>query len=82
MKSFIEYINEASKKEDPAVQRLQYIGSMLNKYKHTWGENPSRRMYGWVDEYNEIKANNRPAWEAHCKKHGFSLSHNAYDCLA
>jgi hypothetical protein len=40
------------------------------------------RMVDWIDEYNDIKLNNKPAWEAYCKKNGFTIGHNGYDCLA
>lgn len=64
------------------VDRLKELNSNLNKYAHRWSENPSRRLQDWVDEYNDTKRENRPAWEEHCKKHGLTTSHDAYDCLA
>lgn len=64
------------------VDRLKDLSININKYAHRWGENPSRRLQDWVDEYNDIKRENKPAWEEHCKKNGFTLGHDAYDCLA
>jgi len=68
------------------VKRLEYLCSMLIKYAHCWNPGndvePSQRMYDWVDEYNNLKAYNRPAWEAYCREYGFTLDHDAYDCMA
>ena len=64
------------------VERLKDLSTNINKYAHCWSENPSRRLQDWVDEYNDIKSEIRPAWEEHCKKNGFSPGHDAYDCLA
>lgn len=66
-----------------SVQRLVYLSKMLSKYSHRWNpgnSEPSRRMYDWVDEYND--ARNTPVWKEYCESHGFTLDHDAYDCLA
>jgi hypothetical protein len=63
------------------IARLEYVGNMIAKYSHRWGENPSRRLQGWVDEYNDIRANNRQAFTAWCAEHGYA-DHNGYDRLA
>jgi hypothetical protein len=64
------------------IKRLEYLSTMLNKYQHRWNDEPSDRMFGWVDEYNGIKADHREAFVAYCEKHGWVTSHDAYDCLA
>ena len=66
----------------PTVKRLKYLNGMLNKYSHRWGDNmTSQRMYNWLDEYNAAREH-RPVWEAYCAECGFTLGHDAYDCLA
>lgn len=67
---------------DRKVERLGYLAKALNKNGHRWGENPSQRMMDWVDEYNDIKADHKEAWKAHCEKNGYTPGHDAYDCLA
>lgn len=64
------------------IQRLNYLSTMLNKYGHCWGENPSARMYSWVDEYNGIKEEQPAVWKAYCEQYGFTLCHDAADCMA
>ncbi len=69
----------------PSVKRLVFLNGMLNKYSHRWcanGTDSSQRMYNWVDEYNQIKINNRLVWEEYCTKCGHTLGHDAYDCMA
>lgn len=88
MISFKEYcsLNEGrpalKSSHQKTVERLEYLSKQMNKYGHRWGENPSPRMESWVYEYNDIKSDNKPAWEEYCKKNGFTLGHDAYDCLA
>lgn len=65
-----------------AITRLAYLSKMLSKYAHTWGEYPSARMTGWVDEYNEIKDTHYEAFLEYCKVAPADPTHNAYDCLA
>jgi len=67
---------------DKAIKRLEYLGGMISKYSHCWGENPSARLSGWVIEYTNLKHANREAFNAFCDKHGFDRSHDGYDCLA
>ena len=62
------------------VKRLKYLSSMLSKYAHCWNENPSSRMYDWVDEYNDLR--NTAAWFKYCEDNHLSPNHNAYDCMA
>jgi hypothetical protein len=66
------------------TKRMMYLAEMLNKYAHRWSDCPSRRMYSWVDEYNETKRSMQEAgtWKAYCEEHGFDRSHDAYDCMA
>jgi hypothetical protein len=65
------------------IERLEYLSSMIAKYAHCWGENPSARLTGWVFEYNEIKSTHyHLEWKAYCDKKNFDISHDGYDCLA
>lgn len=79
---FKEYMLEdaTSKQHDKAYK----LAMSINKYAHRWGENPSRRMMNWVDEYNDMKDEMKKngTWVEFCKKHNWSTSHNAYDLLA
>lgn len=70
--------------ETAKIKRLEYLKEMLSKYGHCWYANggPSDRMYKWVDEYNDIKYNNREEFRAFCDKHGFEYSHVAQDSFA
>ena len=70
------------KKQTQVIERLTYLRGMLVKYSHRWGENPSQRMYDWVNEYNDIKADNRPMWDLYCKMSLLSPQHDAYDTIA
>jgi hypothetical protein len=75
-----------SKKHTTVAKRLHYLANMLNKYAHCWskdnGQDPSSRMFDWVDEYNSVKFDNLEAWEFYCKTYGRSYGHDAYDCMA
>lgn len=82
MISFKEYLAEAKIPKSNKVERLHYLAHALNKNGHRWGETPSRRMMDWVDEYNDIKSEHPEAWKEHCTKNGYTLGHDAYDCLA
>lgn len=68
------------------VARLEHLKDMLSKYRNAYyrtcetGGDMSRRMTGWVDEYEELRES--PAWEAYCQKNGFSTGHDAYDIFA
>jgi hypothetical protein len=81
MKTFKEYMTEQLV-VDKHVKRLEVLSNSLTQYKHRWNENPSKRLSGWVDEYNQIKDDHRDSFLAFSKKHGYHPSHNAYDILA
>lgn len=67
-----------------SVKRLTYLCGMLSKYSHRWNPGndaePSNRMYDWVDEYNSARGT--AVWVEYCKTSGFTLDHDAYDCMA
>lgn len=64
------------------AKRLPELGSLIQRYAHRWGPNPSQRMLGWVDEYNDLKAAHPGAFAAYCKGRGICPTHDGYDCLA
>ncbi|MDH5573326.1 MAG: hypothetical protein OEY89_16305 [Gammaproteobacteria bacterium] len=70
------------------IDELNHIGSMLNKYKHQYGESVrknkevSARMYKWIDRYNTIKEKHDQEWVAYCEAGNYCETHDAYDCLA
>lgn len=64
------------------ISRLRYLSKMIAKYAHRWGECPSARLTGWVDEYNDIKEEQPEIFAAYCKEVGAAPEHDAYDCLA
>lgn len=82
MKTFKDHLNEAKNPDDKIVAELETLSNNISKYAHRWGDNPSARMYKWVDTYNDLKEKHRSAWVTYCKKHGFSTDHDAYDNLA
>ncbi len=76
----MRYNNSMETKNTPTVKRLKYLCDMLNKYSHRWGNEPSSRMYNWVDEYNAARGT--AVWEEYCTKFGYTVGHDAYDCMA
>jgi hypothetical protein len=76
----MRYNNSMETKNTPTVKRLKYVCDMLNKYSHRWGVDASQRMFNWVDEYNN--ARELPVWEEYCTKFGYTVGHDAYDCMA
>lgn len=70
--------------KDHTIQDLIHLVSMVRKYAHRWHvEEPSARMYGWVDRINEYKTEHPELWARYCCVHndGFT-SWDAYDLLA
>ena len=43
---------------------------------------PSSRIYGWIDEYNNIKKAMPMSWASWCAEYGFSPEHEAFDLFA
>lgn len=68
------------------TKQLHRLATMLAKYGHRWGENPSQRMLNWKDEYDSAKYDadgyQTKVWKAYCEQYGLDPSHNAGDCLA
>jgi hypothetical protein len=64
------------------IARLTYLGKMINKYAHRWGEYPSSRLSNWVWEYDEIREDQPEVFRRFCEQNGYSPNHDAYDCLA
>lgn len=64
------------------IERLKYLAGMIAKYAHRWSENPSDRLYGWIDEYEDIRSNECDSFVEYCKRVGADTTHTAYDNLA
>ena len=90
---FSQFLNETEKNKEQEKKNKQNLkkfdemkklADQLYKYAHRWGENPSSRMMGWVDTYNENKhkMQHDGTWVEYCEWAGFSKSHNGYDCMA
>lgn len=62
-------------------KRLLYLASMISKYKSNWGKHESHRLYGWVDEYENIRLNQPTAFKQYCANNLLEY-HSAYDLLA
>jgi len=68
------------------VARLERLQLLLDQNRTAYyraidrGRGLSRRMYGWIDEYNDAKGS--PVWVEYCKKHGLAQGHTALDTLA
>ena len=82
MKTFKEHITEAKDPDEKIITQLETLSKNLNKYAHRWGENPSNRMYTWLDTYNDLKDKHKSAWLTYCKKNGYDPKHDAADNLA
>ena len=83
MITFKDYLSEAKDPTAKVIAKLEDLNRKINRWAHKWDHNHQPiRMVDWIDEYNDIKASNRPAWEAYCKKNGMTTGHNGYDCLA
>ena len=65
------------------LQNLVKTVALIRKYAHCWSDNPSSRMYRWVDFVNECKANHPTVWaEYNLKFNDGFTSWDAYDLLA
>lgn len=64
------------------IARFAYLSAKIAKYAHRWGEEPSVRLSEWVFEYNNLREDDRDAFNAYCDTNGLCRTHNGYDCLA
>jgi hypothetical protein len=64
------------------IKRLEHLVKMITKYRHCWTQSPSARLIGWVDEYDQLRAEHYSDFCAYCAKHGFTPEHNGRDVLA
>lgn len=69
------------------AREMDRLHALLRRYSHRWcvevngvRQEPSQRMYGWVDRYNTLT--NSVNFEAWCDKRGYAFPHDAYDVLA
>jgi len=70
------------KNEEKIIRRFDYLGKLISKYAHRWGVEPSNRLCGWVDEYNNLRSENIDAFNKYCERFGLDKSHKGHDCLA
>lgn len=71
--------------EEKILLRLEYLAKMLGKYGHRWNDTkgyPSTRMYGWIDEYNNLKVKYPVLWRIFCRRNGSAVEHDAHDFFA
>ena len=66
--------------EKQALKRLQRLCWLIGRYAHRY--DVSYRVHQWVDEYNDLKENNRGAWVKYCELCGFDPHHDGHDCRA
>lgn len=70
-----------TKSEKKIQDRLAMLSFYISKYSDLWGN--SSRLYGWVDEYNNLKSSMPwEQWKSYCDRMGFSDFHDGYDCLS
>jgi len=62
------------------TRRFEYLSRMISKYADLWGK--SDRLSRWVDEYNNLRQNNREIFNQYCERHGYCPTHTGYDSLA
>ena len=66
---------------DRTVARLSALCKYISKNSHLWGT--SDRLYGWVDEYNNLRSEmSWEQWKQYCTQVGYAPNHDGYDCLA
>ena len=63
------------------VAELERLSGLLRKYAHRWGEYPSNRMQNWIEQYGDLKRNDKAGWSDYCAKRGLDPTHDGYDCL-
>lgn len=72
--------------EVASVERLEQLQGMLDRNRQAYyraidaGRGLSRRLYGWMDEYD--RARGTQAWRDFCAKHELAPSHSALDTMA
>jgi hypothetical protein len=63
--------------------RLRALSFYITKYSHLWGQKPSPRLAGWVDEYNHLRSEmSWEQWQQYCASMGYDTGHDGYSCLA
>jgi hypothetical protein len=69
-----------------AFRRLDALQSLLGKYRHRWGANPSARLQSWAVEYDalvdQIKSAGWLRWAGYCESRHLPVDVNAGDHLA
>jgi hypothetical protein len=74
-------VDKMTKQLDKQFKRLAMLSFYISKYSNLWGNSP--RLFGWVDEYNTLRANMPwEQWKQYCDKMGYADSHDGYDNLA
>lgn len=76
----------ATEVQAASVERLEQLQAMLDRNRQAYyraieaGRGLSRRLYGWIDEYD--RARGTQAWYDFCNKHRLATSHRALDTMA
>jgi hypothetical protein len=77
---FEKEVRNSSKVDAKVLRRLNYLKRLISKYKHLWSK--SDRLFLWVDEYNNLRADNHEVFNRYCKIYGYCPTHNGHDTLA
>lgn len=65
-------------------KRLTQITNLIHKNKHLAGDNDKRgkRLYGWVDEFDDLREKYPTEFKQWCDDNGYDHNCNGHDCLA
>lgn len=72
----------SSNKLPKLIKEWNRLSKLITTYAHRWGENPSARLMGWVNDYDDLKEDNPNEWKEYCKIKGYTTDVNAGDLLA
>jgi hypothetical protein len=67
--------------KEKTFKRLADLSLYISKYSDLWGK--SNRLFGWVDEYNNLRSSlSWEDWKEYCARLSYDPSHDGYDNLA
>ena len=64
------------------IKRLERLSELISRYADEYRKGPSARQDAWADEYDTYREEQPLAWEAYCRKHGYSPTHDSMDSRA